>query len=49
MGTLTAAIALLLTAAAGLAPAAGLDIRTSSGPSKYAGGLVRDPSYTPTL
>jgi len=38
--------ALLLLLAA---PAQAVEIRTSSGPSKFAGGLVRDESYRPTM
>jgi hypothetical protein len=41
-------IALLVAAALLLGPAAGLEIRQSSGPSKFAGGLVRDPTYVAT-
>jgi hypothetical protein len=35
----------LLVAAALLAPCESVQIRASSGPSKYSGGLVRDATY----
>jgi hypothetical protein len=32
-----------------LAPCQGLQIRTSNGPSKFAGGLVRDATYKASM
>lgn len=40
---------LLALLAALLASASALQVRSSSGPSTYAGGLVRDESYEPTM
>lgn len=46
LALLAGGLLLLLLAAA---PCQALQIRTSNGPSKYAGGLVRDESYRATM